>query len=206
MDEYSVIKNTYSQIAEAYTKRYGDSSFLLEQLDKFSSKIPLKGKILDLGCGSGRAIKYFIKKGFDVVGIDFSEEMLKLAKEQTPTADLRNMDMRKLDFPEEFFDGIWSCFSLVHIPKREIKNVLDGCYRVLKKNGFMCVITSLGEGKEGFQEEWLKKGTKMFFYGMSKEGLESHLADSNFLVEETGIKKDTAENGDTPILYSFVKK
>ncbi len=206
MDEHSIVKNTYNQIAKDYTERYGDSPFLLEQLEKFSSKIPSKGKILDLGCGSGRATRHFIAKRFSVIGIDFSEGMLGLARKRLPDADFRCMDIKNLDFPDKFFDGVWSCFSLLHIPKREIKTILDECWRVLKKGGILYISVSLGKGREGFQEEWLKKGTKMFFYGMSKNGLIKHLLASKFSIEEIGIKKDTPENDNIPILYVFAKK
>lgn len=206
MNEHSVVKNTYNQIAKNYTKRYGDSPFLLEQIKKFSSKIPSRGRILDLGCGSGRAAIHFIRKRFNVIGIDFSKEMLRLSKKRLPKADFRHMDMRDLNFSDKFFDGIWSSFSLLHIPKREIKRVLDECYRTLKKDGILYISVSLGRGREGFKEEWLKKGTQMFFYGMSKSGLAEHLSSSKFLIEEMGVKKDISENDTVPILYAFAKK
>ncbi|WP_237738267.1 MULTISPECIES: class I SAM-dependent methyltransferase [unclassified Caldicellulosiruptor] len=56
----------------------------MENLCKlFLKYIPEGGKILDLGCGSGRDTKYFLEKGYDVVAVDGSIEMVKLSTEYT---------------------------------------------------------------------------------------------------------------------------
>lgn len=205
MDPYITIKGIYNQIAEAYTKRYGYSPFLLKNVKKFSSKLAAGGRVLDLGCGSGRALKLFVEKGFTVVGIDFSDAMLRLAKKLALGASLKKMDIRQLEFPDASFDGIWSCFSLLHIPKRDIGAVLSGLRRVLKPEGGLFVAVSLGDEKEGFEDEWLKKGTKMFFYKMSKKGLVKHLKAAGFSIEEIGTEIDSEENGDNPILYAYAR-
>lgn len=205
MDSYIAIKDIYNQIAEAYAKRYGYSLFLLRNAKKFSSKLPSGGRVLDLGCGSGRALKLFTEKGFTVVGIDFSEAMLRLAKKLVLGASLKKMDIRQLEFPDASFDGIWSCFSLLHIPKRDIGAVLSGLRRVLKPGGVLFVAVSLGNEEEGFEDEWLKKGTKMFFYKMSKKGLLKHLEAAGFSIEEIATEIDSEENGDRPILYAYAK-
>lgn len=205
MDPDTTIKDTYNQIAKKYTKRYGYSPFLLKNVKKFSSKLAAGGRVLDLGCGSGRALKLFVEKGFTVVGVDFSDAMLGFAKKLVLGASLKKMDIRQLEFPDASFDGIWSCFSLLHIPKRDIGTVLSGLRRVLKPGGLLFVAVSLGNEEEGFEDEWLKKGTKMFFYKMSKKGLVKHLKETRFSIEEIGIEIDSEENEDCPILYAYAK-
>lgn len=205
MDSYIAVKGIYNQIAEEYTRRYGYSPFLLKNVKKFSSKIAAGGRVLDLGCGSGRALKLFAEKGFTTVGIDFSDAMLQLAKKLVLGASLKKMDIRQLEFPDASFDGIWSCFSLLHIPKRDIRTVFSGLRRVLKPGGVLFVAVSLGNEEEGFEDEWLKKGTKMFFYNMSKEGLVKHLEAARFSIEEIGTEIDSEENGDNPILYAYAR-
>ncbi|MEO2089250.1 MAG: class I SAM-dependent methyltransferase, partial [Gemmataceae bacterium] len=48
------------------------------------------GRLIDLGCGTGRLAKAFVPRGFGYVGVDLSDEMLKAAEEQnlTPPAPL----------------------------------------------------------------------------------------------------------------------
>lgn len=48
--------------------------------DKFEIYLKSGDKILDLGCGSGRDSKYFLSKGYDVVSVDGSIEICRLAE------------------------------------------------------------------------------------------------------------------------------
>ena len=53
-----------------------------ELYDIFLKNLPYnEGKILDLGCGSGRDSKYFLESGFELVAMDISEELGKRASE-----------------------------------------------------------------------------------------------------------------------------
>lgn len=52
-----------------------------------------RGKVLDLGCGSGKHVEYLTQHGFDALGIDISEEIIKLGKES-------NRNVKCLDFWE----------------------------------------------------------------------------------------------------------
>jgi ubiquinone/menaquinone biosynthesis C-methylase UbiE len=206
MDPSQIVEKVYDQIAEAYTSRYRNSPFLLENIEKFSSKLPLVGKVLDLGCGSGRASELFHQKGFEVTGIDFSDKMLGFARSKVSGVKFLKMDMRELKFPSESFDGIWSSFSLLHIPKKQMAGVLSECFRVLKKCGILFICVSLGKDTEELQDEWLKKGAKMFFYEMSKDSLVRHIKKAGFLLEEVQTKINHEENDYHPILYTYVRK
>jgi len=98
----------------------------------------LKGKkILDVGCGHGRDARYLSERGFEVVGIDLSRNLLKIARRMAPKAKFLLMDMRDLKFGDEEFDGIWSCASFLHIPKREALETLREFRRVLKPGGLL---------------------------------------------------------------------
>lgn len=62
------------------TKDYRRECNLIESLIKTHSKIPVHS-ILDLGCGTGRHSLELASRGYDVTGIDLSEEMLAIARE-----------------------------------------------------------------------------------------------------------------------------
>ena len=53
--------------------------YLVQILEKFGIT---DGIILDLGCGTGKMTRLFAKEGYDMIGIDASEEMLAIAMEQ----------------------------------------------------------------------------------------------------------------------------
>lgn len=110
----------------------------------FLKFVPVGGRILDAGCGSGRDTKYFLSLGYEVTAIDASEEMVKLSTQFTGQETVL-MNFYDLDF-QNVFDGIWSIASLLHIPKNRIEDVFEGFTSALKADGIWCM--SFKEGEE----------------------------------------------------------
>lgn len=66
-------------------------------------KLPEGGRVLDLACGAGRHSIYLNQLGFDVIGIDLSEESIKIAKRnRNETLDFFVHDMRDLYWDNHF--------------------------------------------------------------------------------------------------------
>ncbi len=81
-------------------------------------------KILDVGCGAGTKSKYLTDKGLKVVGIDFSDKMIEIAKKQVPSATFLTLDLREVETLEQMFDAIFMQAVLLHIPKNEAEKVI----------------------------------------------------------------------------------
>ena len=63
-----------------FAEQYADftfSSILQYELNRFIAFLPKDAKILDLACGSGRDVQYFLDYNYEVIGIDASENMIK---------------------------------------------------------------------------------------------------------------------------------
>ncbi len=101
----------------------------------FLKLLPINGKILDAGCGSGRDSLFFKQHGYDVVSFDISKELVDLASRLTGKKVL-HMSFGDLDFENEFH-GIWANASLLHIPQEEMDDVLENLSRSLKNNGVL---------------------------------------------------------------------
>ena len=102
-------------------------------LDRFLDLVEPEGRILDLGCGAGDPIAgYFMSRGFEVVGVDASHEMLTLARSRYPGGDWRMGDMRLLDLPEAF-DGIVAWNSFFHLMPAEQRDVIERLGRHLNE-------------------------------------------------------------------------
>ncbi len=109
---------------------------LLAQYTKEENVLPSQLKILDIGCGSGRISKELIKKGYQVVGLDFAEEAVKKAQAQGVNAKRVNLDE---GIPEnsETFDIVWAGDIVEHV--FDPIGLLKESARVLKSSGIMLI-------------------------------------------------------------------
>lgn len=135
--------------------------------DRFLALLPQGAKILDFGCGSGRDTKYFIEKGFRAEGVDGSEELCRIASDNTGTT-VRHMMFNELD---EFdtYDGIWACASILHLPKSELRDVLMKMIRAVKEGGYLYVSFRHGDF-EGYIND-------RYFSYFTEEGFEEFIGD-----------------------------
>lgn len=135
----------YNKNAESFIQ--GTVSADLKNIqDKFLNELS-GNKILDFGCGSGRDTKCFIEAGYDVEAIDGSLELCKSASAYTGI-QVKHMLFQDLD-KQNYYDGIWACSSILHLPKFELKGVLSKMSKALKDDGI--IYTSFKYG--GFEGE-----------------------------------------------------
>ena len=73
-------------------------------------------EVLDLGCGSGLLVKLSADRGARVSGIDICPELLEIARERAPRADLREGDISALPFAERSFDVVTGANALQFAP------------------------------------------------------------------------------------------
>ncbi len=124
----------YNQNAEEYFNKTVNVS-MQESYDQFEAYLKPGDKILDLGCGSGRDSRYFLSKGYDVVSVDGSKEMCRLA-ENYIGRDVCNITFEELDYNNEF-NAVWACASLLHVDSKEMIEVLCSIRNALKKDGIL---------------------------------------------------------------------
>jgi demethylmenaquinone methyltransferase/2-methoxy-6-polyprenyl-1,4-benzoquinol methylase len=100
----------------------------------------LQGKVLEVGIGTGRNLKYY-PVGCSITGIDYSERMLKKAREKAKglkNVTLLLMNAEHLEFPDNSFDYIITTFVLCSIP--DPVKALKEMRRVLKPSGEIIAI------------------------------------------------------------------
>ena len=115
----------------------------------FMNALPPGGRVLELGCGSGRDTEVFRKSGFDVVPTDGCDEIAVLA-EQRLGSPVSVMRFDQLDAFDEF-DGVWANASLHHVPREGLPHVLTLIHRALKRGGVHYANYKAG-GKDGRDE------------------------------------------------------
>ncbi len=121
--------------------------------DDVEKRIVLKnvyGKVLDAGCGPGRFALPIAKqkKGYYVIGIDTSSEMLKFARKTAKQERITNIefikgDIQFLPFKDNTFDSVVSVHVLFHLP--QYAEILKEFIRVLKPHGRIIVDVDSGD-------------------------------------------------------------
>ena len=90
-------------------------------------------RILDVGCGTGHHLLELRAKGFQVAGVDGSEEMLKVARRINPGVDIRRADVESLPFEANSFDWVLSIEVLRYLP--DFRGTIKEMGRVLAPGG-----------------------------------------------------------------------
>lgn len=102
------------------------------------------GRVLELGVGTGLALPFY-RPEVEVIGVDFSEQMLAKARARVArrrlshVRELRQMDARQLEFPDASFDTVAAMHLLSVVPEPE--RVMAEIVRVLKPGG-QAVVTN----------------------------------------------------------------
>ncbi|MCR5350198.1 MAG: class I SAM-dependent methyltransferase, partial [Acholeplasmatales bacterium] len=102
-----------------------------------------RGKLLDIGFGSGRDMLYFKSLGFDTYGIDPEPIFVSKAKEKG--LEVECIDINDCFLEYDKYDYIWACASLLHIKKEKLNQVFIICSNLLKDNGIMYCSFKYGE-------------------------------------------------------------
>jgi len=94
-----------------------------------------KIKILDVCTGTGTQAFAFAKRGYEVMGIDLSEEMLRVAKKKNKYENVRFVvaDATKMPFENDYFEYACISFGLHEMPHEVRDHVLDEMRRVSRK-------------------------------------------------------------------------
>jgi len=164
-DKERIVRKGYDTIAEEYdaSRSKFDHS---KELNGFVALLPRNARVLDVGCGAGVPVaEFLVESGFRVVGIDFSDNMLKLARKNVPRAVFMKKDMNELDFPANSFDGLTAFYSIIHVPREKHSQLFDSFHRILKLGGIMLIC--MGPDEWEATDEYL--GTTMFWSQYSTE-------------------------------------
>jgi len=149
------MKQWYESLFENYARKYdeepyvhgtvGECDFIEQEIRRNKSL-----KIIDIGCGTGRHVIELTKRGYNVTGVDLSEDQIKRAKEKAQeagvTIDFQTQDARNLSFDGEFDLAIMLCeggFSLMETDEMNFE-ILKNATKALKSKGKLIFTTLNG--------------------------------------------------------------
>ncbi|EQC47472.1 bifunctional 2-polyprenyl-6-hydroxyphenol methylase/3-demethylubiquinol 3-O-methyltransferase UbiG [Bacteriovorax sp. Seq25_V] len=89
----------------------------------FCEHLRANARILDIGCGPGRDLKYFKEQGYDAQGVEPSNKLAVFAREHSNCIVHEGL-LQEVEITGKF-DGIWACASLLHVPRNELTSVFE---------------------------------------------------------------------------------
>jgi SAM-dependent methyltransferase len=159
-DEFA---NAYSdeRKARAYSAlEFGNTYYLAyRDLPEIVLRHVTGRRAVDFGCGAGRSTKFLMDLGFEVLGIDISEEMVSLARELNPECEyLLVEDGKYAHLGVGGFDMVQSIFTFDNIPGRDNRaRILSALVDLLVPGGRFVM---LGSNPEMYVNEWASFSTK----------------------------------------------
>lgn len=144
------VKQGYNKAAENYASKrvqFKNNKYL----EKLNELLPPHSRILDIGCGAGKPVdSFFVSKGHTVTGIDISEKMIELAKQNVPQAEYKVEDMTELKDGEYNVNAVVSFYAIFHTPRKTHQELLHKINSFLTATGYLLITmgSSEWEGKE----------------------------------------------------------
>ncbi|MCE7740320.1 MAG: class I SAM-dependent methyltransferase [Candidatus Heimdallarchaeota archaeon] len=198
MKKEEIVRKGYDEIALKF-KEFRNIFDNLQELEHLATLLPEKAKVLDVGCGIGIPVaRFFVDYGFSVTGIDISERMVELAKQNVPKAEFFQYDMNELVFPDNAFYCITAVYSLFHVPREKHFSILKNFHRMLKQEGilFFCVGHLGGDDTDEFL------GEEMFWSNYPPERTLSLVKEAEFEI----LFDEVLDRGDELQYWVFARK
>ena len=107
---------------------HATASFVTPLLD--AAEVSAGEHVLDVACGLGNLAAAAARRGATAQGLDFSAEMVRIARSIHPEVVVTEGDAEDLPYPDGVFDAVLSSFGIHHVPRPEL--ALAQCWRVLK--------------------------------------------------------------------------
>ena len=178
----------YDFIAEQWhTNKRGHDylEHVLRYVDRVVEDLRAGARILDLGCGTGEPVaKYVAERGFQVTGIDESEQMLKFARQSVPHAELIQGDMISMEFTGPFAGAVaWD--SMFHVERKHHAAIYRKLGQALRPGARLLLSVggsepTQGEG-EGFTSEMY--GHSFYYSGFAPEVARQMIEAAGFEIE-----------------------
>ncbi|MGW7469931.1 class I SAM-dependent DNA methyltransferase [Streptomyces xantholiticus] len=134
----------FDAIGDRYDEAFPHKEGQLSAGEWLIRSLPAGSRVIDLGCGTGEpTARRLADAGFEVVGVDLSSGMVKLAREKVPEATFHQLDLADLrpGGPTDLgrFDAVAAFFSLLMLPRAEIPVALRTVHHLLVPDGLFAL-------------------------------------------------------------------
>lgn len=201
------VRRSFDRIAEQYAADFADElarkPFDRERLRRFAVGCAL-GPVLDVGCGAaghvGRFVADSIQRAPRVIGVDFSERSVVLARRLNPPLWFLVADMRALPLGPGACGGIVAFYSLIYGGDVELATSLAELRRVLRANAPLLIAVHAGEGTRHF-DEYAGLAVDVTLCLRSPERLAADVRGAGFAIDTVEIRPPYEFEHQTERLY-----
>ncbi|WP_436930280.1 class I SAM-dependent methyltransferase [Halosimplex halobium] len=195
LDEWSSeVMAGYDDLADAYDADRSPAAEL-PLVEGLAADLPADARVLDAGCGGGRAVLETLADEYDAVGVDLSPEQLALARERAPAAALARGDLTRLPVADGAVDAVTALHSVIHVPREHHERAFAEFARVLRPGGHLLLTTGVGEW-EGRNDDWLDSGAAMQWSFHGRERSLELLDSVGFDVTDETVRDDELGGGE----------
>ena len=190
-DRYKETHKTWNKIAQLYEEKFMGLELYHDTYKRFCALLSRPdASVLEIGCGPGNIARHMLDLNpkLKVLATDISENMIRLAKKNTPEADVQLLDCRNLSAINRKFDGIICGFVIPYLSKIDCLKLIADCANLLTEDGvFYLSFVSGNYEKSGFLSGCT--GDRTYFYYHELKRIRQEL-ESNHLVIVDEIFKE----------------
>jgi SAM-dependent methyltransferase len=114
----------------------------MEFVEKFLSKLPPNGRVLDAACATGKYFDMVLAGGRSVLGVDHAGAYLAAAQAKFQDVPTEKHDLQDLDYRGEF-DGVMCIDAMEFVPPEDWPRVLESFHRALLPHGHLYLTVEL---------------------------------------------------------------
>jgi SAM-dependent methyltransferase len=130
----------FDAIGERYDDAFPHKSAQIIATQWVIDRLSPGARVLDAGCGTGvPTAGMMVESGLDVVGIDVSAEMLRIARFNVPSARFIAMDLKEVDSSLGTFDAAVAFFSLIMLRRADIPATVRRIRDLVRPGGYVAV-------------------------------------------------------------------
>ncbi len=193
MEDKTTVKEGYNAIAARYLAIRNEDSEDVQLLQELVQRLPKGAQVLDAGCGAGVPVVRYLSQYFNVTGVDFAEEQIRLARQMVPQARFLCQDMTQLTFADNSFDAVCSYYAIIHIPRQEHRALLEDFHRMLKPSGWVLLCLGADNLERDIAEDYL--GTRMHWSHYDAETNLSMVRECGFEISWSRVVADDTSPG-----------
>lgn len=194
MNDEIYFQNTeqgYDSVAVEYARQFFDElehkPLDRDLLQRMAREVGALGAICDMGCGPGQVARYLKDRDAEVIGLDLSEGMLVEARRLNPDISFLAGNMLSLSVPDSSWVGIAAFYSIIHIPRPQLPDVIQEFFRVLRPGGMLMLAFHAGD-ETLHLDSWWEKPVSLDFNFLLPAEIRRQVEQSGFNIEDVIIR------------------